>query len=181
MRHTTLFISTLAILALPACEEDANDGGGGSFDPSVDESTPIAELDDDDEQKLCEEAERFAAAELDPIQTELTCMSVATFAAIGLDGMLDADACKQAYDDCLASPPDGEPQGNACELGNVADCDATVGEFVACWEEGLALSRELLDRFSCDAPGAGLSGEPAEMPACEALYAKCPELGEDMG
>ncbi len=182
VRYTTLIISALTLVAMPACEEDGssseggNGGGGGSLEPSVDESKPIDELDESEEQELCEEAGRYAASQIEPIRDELGCMTVALIAGVGLGGDFDSAGCQQAYDDCLANPPEALPgEMTTCDFSQSGECDATVGDYVACFEESIAITRSLVDSFSCDAEGGGIS-EPADSPACDALNEKCPGL-----
>lgn len=181
MRGSSALLPLLAsVLLAPACDED---DGPPPFETSVDEDKPIGELDEDEQADFCEDATAWVSQpEVRDELRRLACFSAGLSGGYtDQSGEFDRAGCQQAYEACLNDL--GDFEAAECNFTDL-QCEASVGEYIACQEEALRQAAELLGSFSCE------TFDPVEFaeqnqdqtqlpPACEALYEKCPELGGD--
>ncbi|HJK97326.1 MAG TPA: hypothetical protein RMF84_08905, partial [Polyangiaceae bacterium LLY-WYZ-14_1] len=117
----------------------------------------------------------------DPV--EFACALVGLFAGGFAGGSVSV--CEDARDACIANPsPDAQEGQFSCELGDPTarmDCDVTVGEARACFDDSLALLADNRDQFACAALASTEPATPLEDPAsCAGLETRCPVLfGDD--
>jgi hypothetical protein len=195
---STLLCSTFGLAV--ACGGDASDGGGGpkgggsdtTLDSGVSESKKLSELSADEQAKLCEAAQDLVSSStFQKDMKEFSCKLEGVTATLMAEGDSDADlqeACKAAYDECMAEPADDEP-AESCEYEETT-CSATVGELETCMNDSLKMIGEIKSKVpSCDkvtkesmgdVMGDLLTMEPSE--SCKALEKDgCDSLDTPMG
>ncbi|MEQ8280160.1 MAG: hypothetical protein RMA76_01335 [Deltaproteobacteria bacterium] len=169
----SLLIATLFSATAFAC------GGGTSFSAGVDGNKQVKDLTDSDAQTLCKAAEETANDFFDDNKDGF-CKFSGAFAGI-FAGSLGGDAqstCEMAVTQC-ESQASTEPA--MCEP-MVTDCEATIAEIEACYNDSLDVAADLLDKFAGKSCADLIADESslnitADTPAsCVALEEKCPSL-----
>lgn len=152
---------------------------GGTEDPGEPtlESLTPAEL-----GELCADARAsFDASGATETAGELTCRTAGIFAVVLFEPSSDLElqqACQDTYDECVAEPL--ETDDNCAENSM---CPATVSEFQACVDEypayleQVAMGLPTCSELTMANLEEALGFEPEATPACESLWAKCPESG----
>ncbi len=144
-------------------------GSGGSV--SVPGSTPVSDIDTDDEAAaVCEQV----AAEVDPEDIEAFTAGTCTLAGLFAEALGGGD-CETAKAECEADPED--PTTDGCTAQDFPDCDITVDEFVACTSARVAVAAEYFGDITCDTDFETL-GEMEEPEECTSLQERCPEIIE---
>ena len=154
--------------------------GGTSFSSGVDSSKKVSELDDADATKICEAAEK-TATDFAKDNKEGLCKFSGGIAGglAGAFGQDPATACQMAVDDCLTK--DATTETGEC-MPKVADCDATVEEMEACYNDTLDAMNELFGEFAskeCAELVMDSSESTLNLTApasCTSLAQKCPSL-----
>lgn len=140
-------IAFVSLFALPACED-------GGFDTGVEKSKTLEELDDSDQDRICEAAmeeleEAFTADDAQLLGCAIAGTISAEFASDDPVG-----ACQEAYDACLQEPLEEEENvGEEWTDCEIPQCEATVGQLEACFDESLAAFDEVIAAardFRCD-------------------------------
>jgi hypothetical protein len=151
----------------------------GGIVTTVNESKPLNDLDENEQQDLCEDVQAWAEDNLnEKLFQRIDCISDAVEAATAGGGGIDEAACQNAYSDCLNQPYEGEIDFSEAECNPDAfpSCDIAVGEYLACAEDSVALLNNLLNSFSCGNLEEFAQQEEPEYPAsCQALEQRCPE------
>jgi hypothetical protein len=162
---------TLALAGLSAC------GGRPTINFPVDDNRPVSSLTPAELQSMCN---TMASSVGDALR--MSCMMKGVMAKFEANGT--TQTCQTSYDTCMA-----KYQGITanCTLTSTSDvlkdCTATVGEYEACVNDGLALLDTLNHRLSCSMSLGDLQNLAVEMqsaqqgpPSCQALAKKCPKL-----
>jgi hypothetical protein len=154
---STLLCSTFGLAVACGGGDDGDDEGGGSdttLDSGVSESKKLSELSADEQAKLCEAAQDLvSSSSLQKDMKEFSCKLEGVTATLMMaEGDSDADrqeACKAAYDECMAEPAEDEP-AESCEFEETT-CSATVGELESCMNDSLKMIGEIKSKVpSCD-------------------------------
>lgn len=182
MRTAALVLSALALVACDSSETES------TFVPtSVPESKPIDDLDEDEQQDFCEEAQGWARDLLEDALPQVLCNTEGISAGSLEDGSFDLAACKAARQECLDDPSSFEDpledQDLSCDLEEAeTTCNATVGEFSDCFEESAQLVRSVAKATTCERFAAGDFPNPDDYmfsAECTALFERCGGAEED--
>jgi hypothetical protein len=148
-------------------------GTGGSV--SVPGSTPISDIDTDEEaEAVCEDL----ASEFDP--ADLESMVEGACALTGLLAELTGGGdCETVQEQCITDGGEDPTMTEGCTADDFPDCDVTVDEYAACTSARLAITVEYMSQISCDADLTMLGEEPAEPEECTSLVERCPELAAE--
>lgn len=159
----------------------SSSSGGGNFSTSVPGDKELGELTPAEVEQLCDDLEQFTEdLDVAAASQEFSCRATGLFAGLSdpqSDETVQA-ACKVAYDECMASPPEPTTPGE-CSAPD-ASCTATVDEFEACMSDAKATFDELATALpSCEelslADLGSLGGEQPMSPAsCTTFQEKCP-------
>lgn len=181
VRATVLSISGLLALFVPltACGDDVADA---NFEPeSVPESKPIDDLDEDEEEALCEEAIAWAEDVVGDQLPTILCNSFAIGVSFNPDGSLDLAECRSQRNACLNDPDvtvdvDFDEEGLECNFTGIERCNATVGEFSDCFEEAARLLDQTAAQVTCERVAGGNIPNDSDFTVsarCEALFERC--------
>jgi hypothetical protein len=150
---------------------------GGAEDPG---EPTLESLTTDELGELCADARAsFDASGATETAGELTCRTAGIFAVVLFEPSSDMElqqACQDTYDECVAEPL--ETDDNCAENSM---CPATVSEFQACVDEypkyleQVAMGLPTCSELTMANLEEALGFEPKATPACESLWAKCPE------
>ena len=177
-------VAGLALFALCACDDD--DGGGGSFNSGVDGTKQVSDLTDDEANAICRAAASYGES---LISRRQACVVASILFSE------DSASCNQFAQACEQAPAEPDDEDDDCQDGlpaELRDCDATVAEMESC-QVGLAnLVVQAVQGLSCSQAGSPdaqerassifSAGNPAAVPACEAVRTKCPgAFGGDDG
>jgi hypothetical protein len=148
-------------------------GSGGSV--SVPGSTPISDIDTDEEaEAVCEDL----ASEFDP--ADLESMVEGACALTGLLAELTGGGdCATLQEQCVEDGGEDPTMTEGCTADDFPDCDVTVDEYAACTSARLAITVEYMSQITCDVDLTMLGEEPAEPEECTSLVERCPELGAE--
>jgi hypothetical protein len=169
--NTTRFFQALALTSLVgavAC-------GGTSYDSGVDDSKQVKDLDASDAAAICAAAEETSKSFFEDHKGGL-CKFAGVFAAFGGGEA----ACEAAVTECEKQEPDTTSDASCEPI--VADCDATVGEVEACFNDSLEVVGSFFDELDSKSCGELLADSSessldiTEPASCTALAAKCPSL-----
>jgi hypothetical protein len=152
---------------------------GGTDDPG---EPTLESLTPEELGELCADARAsFDASGATETAGELTCRTAGIFAVVLFEPSSDMElqqACQETYDECVAEPL--ETDDNCAENSM---CPATVSEFQACVDEyptyleQVAMGLPTCSELTLANLEQALGFEPERTPACESLWAKCPESG----
>jgi hypothetical protein len=152
---------------------------GGTEDPG---EPTLESLSPEELGELCADARAsFDASGATETAGELTCRTAGIFAVVLFEPSSDMElqqACQDTYDECVAEPL--ETDDNCAENSM---CPATVSEFQACVDEypayleQVAMGLPTCSELTMANLEEALGFEPEATPACESLWAKCPESG----
>ena len=181
-----LCIAMLAVcfgLAFGAC--DSSDGGSSEIDLGSDDKV-ASSLTEAEATSACEKAQKKMAGTGDgEAQKHMICVTMGLMVkSFGGD---DA-ACQTNYDECMKAEPqeptDEDETQDGCEdaYADLQECDATLGEIEACFNDMLAAQDAAYDALldvTCSSTAEeleALQGEDGfEEPAsCVALEKTCP-------
>lgn len=172
----TLLVAA-ALTALGACDDRPIDFGQPP-------NTPVSQLSPQQMKDFCLQALRTTYdALLDPY-----CTARGLAAGFSGQGM----TCEQARQDCLRNPPDGWDAQRNCANADQVDterlkqCDITVGEIEACYNDAYAAMKDAFAGISCSSTAQELSErrnsldlERINPESCQRLRGRCP--GIDFG
>ncbi|MDC0723245.1 hypothetical protein [Nannocystis bainbridge] len=171
-----LFSTLLGLLAvsLGACKEDDT-----SLDSGIDGAKQGDELTDAEKEQFCEAADAYGKQvfpEADIAAAECTFKAIND--ALVADGSVDT--CDTLRKSCLANLPETEP-GDTCSLGvDWSNCQATVNEIEACYEEYGAGYAARMRSFSCAKMAEYATTAPSKTvevgPDCSIARAECPSV-----
>ncbi len=185
MRHLALLTGLTALVLCGGCDDD--DVATPRFQPeSVPESKPIDDLDEDEQQAFCDEAKEWAQDIVGNDLPTVQCNAEGITAAVAdEDGSFDLAACKAAREACLSEPSefDIEDEGLECNFDGIESCDATVGEFSACYEEIAVLLDRVVKATTCERFADGDYPDESEYSisaGCEALFERCGGAEDDV-
>lgn len=157
-------------LSVVACSDDGNSGGsGGSTYGGVSLSKKLGDFTASDAKGVCQASESkqlSAAAEFGACARVMAVMSPTECQA----------ACSEPSEPDPTDEPcdDAEMQQSVTEL---AGCEATLGELIACMDASFAESESFYSTVTCE--NATTKTPPTELPsACGAVESKCPTLFE---
>ncbi len=192
-----LVVSAFFLVPIAACGDDdsgssadggsssSSGGGDGAFDSALQDDMAVSSITIDQARDLCIAAteylnETYSSGNL----TQLACTTVGLVAG-------SPEQCRDLVEMCTSEGGPGEqppmfeqdPDESCSDItiGEVTDCDATVGEIEACFTAARKVLDDLLNSISCDQAGnnealANLAtmGDPTEStPECMALEEKC--------
>lgn len=176
MTRLSLLVTGLLACSLTACNDEVSEP---TFEPtSVPESKPVDDLDEDEQQTFCEEAQDWAQDVIGDDLPRLLCNSEGITAGVQDDGGFDVATCKATRDSCLSEPSEIEldEQNLECDFDAVETCDATVGEFSSCFEEAARLLDRAVKATTCERFAAGDYPDESAFvlsAGCEALLERC--------
>lgn len=182
---------SLAISGLTACDESSSSSSTTLPSLSNDVNKPISEVTTQEAKAWCEVYAEKASNVMDD---ETTC-ELAGFMAASMAGDAGqiATVCAQVRDDCMKNPDkyqSSDPEDQTEEINcdgtsneDYKDCDATVGEFDACFSAMLAETKKATDKVSCNMSADDMTAlmgmqdfGPDKVPACAPLLEKCPDV-----
>lgn len=152
-----------------ACSDDGSTstGGGGNTYAGVSLSKKLGEFTLADAKSVCQksQSESFSAA-----------------AEFGMCASVLAELSPTECQTTCSEPSEPEPGDDPCSdasvqdsLTDLAGCEATLGEWVACMDAASAQSEAFYSTVTCE--NATTKEPPADLPgACGAAQTKCPDL-----
>jgi len=120
---------------LSACGSDSSK----SFSSGIDPAKTISTLSSDQQHQLCQA--KWAYSQEVPSRAQQCKLIALSSSSPSSLTTLDSEvqtACKTHYDDCMAAtiPTSFENSDIAACLSSISTCDATVGQFSACTNDG---------------------------------------------
>lgn len=177
-RFLPLTIAMLSLVGGCSSDDDV-----ATVETNVDKDKPVNELDEPEAEELCEDLSDFAEKFLnEDFFKRSLCVTAGIEAGVNDAGEVDEPACQSAFEACLSEPLPAdsgfEPAGMlTCRLDDLAPgCDVTVGDLLACTEEGTLLFDTYINDFTC-----GKLLDPDNFddlvlpPACEKVVLACPD------
>lgn len=160
--------------------------GDAEFSSSLDSELKVSDMSDEEAATFCEEGEAFEEDASDTME-ELGCIFAAAFGAAFSEEGQEVQACEQTYDACMSGEMENMDEGaeydDTCDIEEMdrSNCDATVGQIIACAEEELEKMEQVVSDFSCsDIADEDAAMEEEEMgPACQAVEDVCPGYMSD--
>jgi hypothetical protein len=158
-----LFPALTLSSALLACGAD-DDGGDESGEPSVPGTTPLSEIDTDEEaQVVCKRlAQAITAEESEALQG----------GGCALQGWFEAQSggdCEQVKEACIAASSEAVGDPEACTTDDVPNCDLTVDQYVECLDAGSGV----LANFTCTSTALQLAAFTSLPAHCQTGLQAC--------
>jgi hypothetical protein len=155
-------VLTLSSLLL-ACGGDDDDGDENK-EPSVSGTTPLSDIDTNEEaQVVCERlAQAITAEESESLQS----------GGCALQGWFAAQSggdCEQVKEDCIAASSEQVGDPESCTTEDVPDCALTVDEYVECLDS----SAGVLANFTCGSTALQLAAFTALPAHCQTGLEAC--------
>jgi hypothetical protein len=201
-----LVVASALSLAMGCGGKDSESGdgvSGGSLHVALPPDEKLSQLSSSDALAACKaaaDATMRVAADPSIVRFECTLFGVLASGKYvnGMD-VYEAATCKQQLDACIASPTHAgtatSSQTISCDATDViqtfASCDATIGEWEACFNASVSMVAKLVDSITCDSAASmsrplkpyvslpnitGLPTNVQSVPECQPLDAKCPNF-----
>ncbi|GEM_PF-5884616 len=184
-------VSVVVVAVVAACDDDSGTVNSGVPALAGETTKPVNQVTEQEAKDWCESYKVKAAAMYDTTtQCELAGLMVAMMAG----GQDIATQCNAVKDQCLANPgeyleggdePTDDLDCDGAMTEDLKDCDATVGEFNACFDALVVDGQKVMNKISCNMSMEDMMAMqeysefgPEQIPACKPLMDKCPELFE---
>lgn len=192
LKITPVALASACLLSVMACSSSDDKSGPGAVS-SVDSSKALSGLSDADAKQLCKDAQSYTEKQMASVDSKKYSCGMTGLMAAGMAGAETDEElqskCKEAASECMSKPAEKDPgtdgqQEDPCAdpKKELANCDATVGEYNQCMSDSMDAWKAYANKDVCaEAKIGGSSGDEsaglAEPESCKALNAKCPGLG----
>jgi len=185
-------VSLVVVAVVAACDDDSGTVNSGVPLLSGDTAKPVNEVTTQEAKAWCESYKAKASEMYD---TTTQCEIAGLMVAMMAGGADIATQCNAVKEQCLANPgeyleeqdddPAAEIDCDGTMNDDLKDCDATVGEFNACYDALIVEGQKVMNKISCNMSMEDMMAMqdfsefgPEQVPACKPLMDKCPELFE---